>query len=98
MIIILIELILSWCIIITIGAFLSEGGKITIASLTTFIVSSFTFFTFGYFCHHRRQKRTLPAPIENSIPMYETVLPAQDPERDMELQEDVAYGPLASSN
>ena len=32
------------------------------------------------------------------MPMYETVLPAQDPERDMELQENVAYGPLASSN
>ena len=93
MIIILIdhELILSWCIIITIGPFLSEGGKIAIASLTTFIISSFTFFTFGYFCHHRRQKQTLPAPIENSIPMYETVLPAQDLERDMELQENVAY-------
>ena len=86
------------CIIITIGAFLSEGGKIAVASLTTFIVSSFTFFIFGYFCHHRRQKQTLPPQIESSTPMYETVLPPQDLQRDMELQENVAYCPLASNN
>ena len=45
----------------------------------------FTFFTFGCFCHNHHQKQTLAAPIENSMPMYETVLPAQDLERDMEL-------------
>ena len=68
------------------------------ASLTTFIVSSVTFFIFGYFCHHCRQKQTLPDPTANTTPVYENVLPTQDPGRDMELQENVAYGPLASNN
>ena len=86
--------------IITIGAFLSEDGKIAVASLSTFIVSSVAFFIFGYFCHQCHRKQTVSAPTANTTPMYENVLPKQDPERDicMELQENVAYGPLPRSN
>lgn len=57
---------------IFIGSLLSEDGKIAVASsliMTTFIISSIVFFIFGYFCHHYRQKRILPTPIENTTPI-----------------------------
>ena len=81
---------------VALGAFLSEDGKIAVASsLVTLIISSIVFFIFGYFCHHYRQKqkRTL---VMNRTPVYENVTPEHNLEQDLELKENVAYGPVAS--
>ena len=89
---------LSCCI----GTLLSEDGKIAMASLTTFNVISVFFFTLGYFCHHCQQKpeqtNPIPDPIRSTIPVYENVTLEQDTEQDLELKENVAYGPLTTNN
>ena len=85
---------------IYIGSLLSEDGKIAVASsLITFAITSIVFFFLGYFCHHYRQnqKQILPTPMDITTPVYENVLPTQDPERDMELKENIAYGPLIAT-
>ena len=84
---------------ISIGSLLSEDGKIAVtSSLITFIISSIVFFIFGYFCHHcrQKQKRTRPVPVTNRTPVYENVIPEQNLEQDLELKENIAYGPIAS--
>ena len=83
---------------ILIGSFLSEDGKIAVASsVSTFVITSVVFFTFGYLCRHYRQKpkQTLPVPVTNRTPLYENVIPEQNTEQDLELKENVAYGPIA---
>ena len=77
---------------ITVLGGLNEGEKIVIASSAiTFAISSIVFFIFGYLCHHYRQKSgQTPTPA----PLYEDVLQQQNPRHDMELQENVAYGPI----
>ena len=94
----------SHCVImivrVFIGSLLSEEGKIAVASsVITFAITSIVFFAFGYFCHHyhHKQKQTLPTQTKNATPVYENVLPTQDPERDMELKENIAYGPLVAT-
>ena len=42
-----------------VDAFLSEDGRIAVASLTTFVITSIVFFTFGYLCCHYQQNLTL---------------------------------------
>ena len=87
-----------------VGALLSEDGRIAVASsLITFIVSSVLFFTFGYFCHHCQQKpkqaSSIPNPVRSTVPVYENVTLEQDTaEQDLELKENVAYGPLTTNN
>ena len=82
-----------------IGAFLrlSEDGKIAVASLITFIVSSIVFFIVGCFCHHycQKQKQTPPISVMNRTPVYENVIPEQTLEQDLEMKENIAYGPIA---
>ena len=85
------------------GTLLSEDGKIAVASsLITLIISSVVFFTFGYFCRHcqQRPKQTSPIPIRSTIPVYENVTIEQDTctEQDLELKENVAYGPIATNS
>ena len=82
---------------------MSEDGKVAVASsLITLIISSIMFFASGYFCHHCRQKpqqtsiSTLPVPVKSATPLYENVLLEQDPGQDLELKENVAYGPIAT--
>ena len=71
------------------------------SSVVTLIISSVVFFTFGYFCRHYRQKQTqaLPIPFTNRIPeaVYENVTPEQNTEQDLELKENIAYGPIMSA-
>ena len=86
---------------ISIGSLLSEDRKIAVASsLITLIISSIAFFIFGYSCHHyhQKQKHTLPIPVTNRIPVYENVIPEQTLEQDLELKDNIAYGPIASSS
>ena len=59
------------------------------------------FFTFGYLCCHYRKKQeqihpSPPASKPTPGPVYEDVLPTQNTEKDLELKENIAYGPLAS--
>ena len=65
--------------------------------MTTFIVTSIVFFTFGYLCRHchRKQEQTRLPPAKTPIPgpVYEDVLPTH---KDLELKENIAYGPLAT--
>ena len=85
-----IKVLLS-CNTLCIGAFLSEDGKIAVASsVSTFIITSVVFFTFGYLCHHyhHKPKQVFPVPVPSAIPLY---LPEQDTEQDLELKENVAY-------
>ena len=82
---------------------LSQDGIIAVASsVTTFIITSIVFFTFGYLCRycHRKQEQTRPPPAERSTPgpVYEDVLPKQNTEQDLELKENIAYGPVATYN
>ena len=82
-----------------IAAFLREHGKIAVAlSVSTFIVTSIVFFSFGYLCRHYHQKQTQspPVPLTNRTPVYENVLPEQILEKDLELNENIAYGPIAT--
>ena len=84
---------------ISIGSLLSEEEIIAVASsLIVFIISSVVFFIFGYSCHHCRQtqKQTLPISVMNRTPVYENVIPEQNLEQDLELKENIAYGPIAS--
>ena len=71
-------------------------------SVSTFIITSVVFFTLGYLCHHCHQKpkqtSTLSIPVKNIVPLYENVIPEQDTEQDLELKENVAYGPVAIFN
>ena len=87
---------------ISIGSLLSEDGIIiaVASSLITVIVSSITFFIFGYFCHHCRQKQRVTPPISvvNQPPVYENVLPEQNLEQNLEMKENIAYGPIAIVN
>ena len=68
------------------------------SSLITFVISSIVFSIFGYFCHHYRQKqkRTLPISVMNRTPVYENVILEQNLEQDLEMKENIAYGPIAS--
>ena len=71
------------------------------SSVSTFIITSIVFFTFGYLCrhYHHKPKQVLPVPVASAIPLYENVLPDQpDTEQDLELKENVAYGPVAIIN
>ena len=84
-----------------IGALLGQDGIIAIASsVTTFIITSIVFFTFGYLCRHYRQKQeqTHPPPAKRPTPgpVYEDVLPTKNTEQYLELKENIAYGPLAN--
>ena len=78
---------------------LSKDGIIieVASSLITVIISSITFFIFGYLCHHYRQKQrvTPPIPVVNQPPVYENVLPKQNLEQNLEMKENIAYGPIA---
>ena len=77
---------------------ISNNGKIAVASsVSTFVIASIVFFSTGYFCRHYRQKSkpALPIPVMNRTPVYENVVPEQDTEQDLELKENVAYGPVA---
>ena len=67
------------------------------SSVSTFIITSVVFLTFGCLCHHypQKTKQTLPVPVMNRIPLYENVIPEQNTEQDLELKENVAYGPIA---
>ena len=83
------------------GSLLSEDGKIAVASsVITLIISSVVFFTFGYICRHYRQKQTqaLPIPVMNRTPVYENVIPEQNTEQDLELKENIAYGPITCAS
>ena len=85
-----------------IGAFLiREDGKIAVASsVSTFIITSVVFFIFGYLCRHYRQKQTQfpPIPLTNRTPVYENVIPERNKEQDLELNENIAYGPITIVN
>ena len=89
-------------IVILIDAFLIEDRRIAVASVTTFIITSIVFFTFGFLCCHYQQKpkstAALPIPAMNRTPvlMYENVVPKPDTEQDLELKENVAYEPCSS--
>ena len=81
---------------------LSEDGIIiaVASSLIAVIISSITFFIFGYFCHHycQKQRVTPPISVANRPPMYENVLPEQNLEQNLELKDNIAYGPIASED
>ena len=71
-------------------------------SVTTFIVTSVVFFTFGYLCdrYRRKQEQTRPPPAKRPTPgpVYEDVLPTQNTEQDLELRENIAYAQVANIN
>ena len=81
-----------------IGAFLTrEDGKVTVASsVSTFITTSIVFFIYGYLCQHycQKQTQTAPIPVTNRTPVYKNVIPEQNKEQDLELNENIAYGPI----
>ena len=62
--------------------------------MITFAISSVMFFIFGYLCRHYRQK---PGQSSTPAPLYEDIL-QQNTRQDMELQENIAYGPIATIN
>ena len=83
----------------------SEDGIIIIiiavtSSLITVIISSIIFFIFGYLCHHycQKQRVTPPIPVVNRPSVYENVLPEQNLEQNLEMKENIAYGPIAIVN
>ena len=80
---------------------LSQDGKIAVASsVTVFIVASILFFIVGFLCGHYCQNKrkqssaageTVPsASGQTQIPYYDDVVLEQE----VELKENVAYGPL----
>ena len=84
-----------------VGTLLSQDGIVAVvSSVITFIITSIVFFTFGYLCRHYRQKQeqTRPPPVERPTPgpVYEDVLPTQNTDLDLELKENIAYGPVAN--
>ena len=83
-----------------IDALLSQDGIIAVSSVITFAITSVVFFTFGYLCGRYRQKQeqTRPPPAKRPTPdpVYEDVLPTQNTEQDLELKENIAYGPVAN--
>ena len=68
------------------------------SSVITFVISSILFFIFGYLCHLYRgkQEQALPTPVNTPTPqpVYEEVL--QNAEQNLELKENIAYGPVAT--
>ena len=77
------------------GAFLSRDGQIAVvSSLVTFIISTIVFFILGRLCGHRRKT---PAKIPTPGPMYESVQRAHA-EQELELKENITYGPVACIN
>ena len=82
---------------------LSQDGKIAVASsVAVFAVTSILFFTVGFLCGHFCQKKRKtctavetvpPAGGQTQIPYYDDVV-LQQPEQELELKENVAYGPV----
>ena len=85
---------------------LSRDGKIAVASsVTVFVVVSILFFTIGFLCGHccqeKRKSSTAAADLETvppscgqiQIPYYDDVV-LQQCEQELELKENVAYGPV----
>ena len=89
---------------------LSKDGKIAVASsVTVFTVASILFFIVGFLCGHfcqRRRKSSTAAAAGETVPpggsggqtqapYYDTVHVVLQPrEPDLELKENVAYGPF----
>ena len=87
----------------------SPDEKIAVASsVTVFTVASIVFFTVGFLCGHFCQKKRksnratgVPPPVasvatggeQTQIPEYDDVV-LQPNEPDLELKENVAYGPV----
>ena len=83
---------------------LSREGKIAVASsVTVFVVASILFFTIGFLCGHFWQKKRKPSRAaarsvppsggQTQIPYYDDVV-LQQREQELELKENVAYGPV----
>ena len=88
---------------------LSPDGKIAVASsVTVFIVASILFFTLGFLCGHFYQKKGKPSAAggDHHVPpgvatgrqqtqstYYDNVVLHQQ-EQELELKENVAYGPV----
>jgi hypothetical protein len=86
---------------------LSRDGKIAVASsVTVFTVASISFFIVGFLCGHFCQKKrkssiaageTIPTAGSGGqirTPYYDDVV-LQQRESDLELKENVAYGPIS---
>ena len=75
-----------------------EGGKIAVASVTVFLVTSILFFITGFLCGHfyqkSRRKTGTVSFTENTqgTPYYDDVILSQ--REQLELKENVAYGPV----
>ena len=87
---------------------LSRDGKIAVASsVTVFTIASILFFTIGFLCGHFRQMRrkssttaaageTVPpagSRGQTQTPYYDDVV-IQQSDQELELKENVAYGPI----
>ena len=77
---------------------LTDDVKIAVASSITFIVGSVLFFIIGFLCGHFcrwEKKYTAGSVIESEkihVPYYDDVVLKQ--EQELELKENVAYGPV----
>ena len=71
-----------------------EGGKIAVASVTTFSVTSILFLITGFLCGHFSQKKRNKMGTENNLgtSYYDDVILSQHEQ--VELKENVAYGPV----
>ena len=85
---------------------LSLERKIAVtSSITVFVVASVLFFTIGFMCGHFCQKKRKPSTAaadlgtvppsggQTQIPYYDDVV-LQQREQELELKENVAYGPV----
>ena len=69
-----------------------------VSSVTGFTMASILFFVTGFLCGHFGQKKRKKADInppsgQTRIPYYDDVV-LQQPEQELELKENVAYGPV----
>ena len=66
------------------------------SSVTIFTIVSILFFTVGFIMWtlERNRTETLPLPGQMQIPYYDDVVLQQLDEQELELKENVAYGPV----
>ena len=74
---------------------LSRDGKIAVASsVTTFVMASILFFIAGFlYGNFYQKKRSIRPSGQTRIPYYDDVV-LQQREQELELKENVAYGPV----
>ena len=83
---------------------LTEDGKIAVASSVTFVGGSSMFFIIGFLCGHfcRKERpnsqtstgpRTASQSDQGNTPYYDDVV-IQQSHQELELKENVAYGPI----